>query len=106
MGRVGVLECDRLSALHDFRQRVACALVACGGTVTLRDPLPQGGARIYLGNVDKMDTVFVNGRQVGSSSWVENPRVYFARGLKPGRNVIAIRLFNIKPNGGFLSPAD
>jgi sialate O-acetylesterase len=74
--------------------------------ITLPDPLPQGGARIDLGNVDKMDTVYVNGQQVGFSSWVENPRVYFARGLKPGRNVIAIRLFNIKPNGGFISPAD
>ena len=74
--------------------------------ITLPDPLPQGGARIYLGNVDKMDTVYVNGQQVGSSSWVENPRVYFARGLKPGRNTIAIRLFNVKPNGGFISPAD
>ena len=74
--------------------------------ITLPDPLPQGAARIFLGNVDKMDTVYVNGQQVGSSSWVENPRVYFARGLKPGRNVIAIRLFNIKPNGGFISPAD
>ena len=73
--------------------------------ITLPDTLPQGGARIYLGNVDKMDTVYVNGQQVGSSSWVENPRVYFARGLKPGRNVIAIRLFNLKPNGGFISPA-
>ena len=68
--------------------------------------LPQGAARIYLGNVDKMDTVYVNGQQVGSSSWVENPRVYFARGLKPGRNVLAIRLFNLKPDGGFISPAD
>jgi sialate O-acetylesterase len=74
--------------------------------ITLPDPLPQGGARIYLGNVDKMDTVYVNGQQVGSSSWVENPRVYFARGLKPGKNVIAIRLFNLKPNGGFISPAE
>ena len=74
--------------------------------ITLPDPLPQGGARIYLGNVDKMDTVYLNGQQVGSSSWVENPRVYFARALKPGRNVLAIRLFNLKPNGGFISPAD
>jgi len=74
--------------------------------ITLPDPLPQGGARIYLGNVDKMDTVYVNGQQVGSSSWVENPRVYFARGLRPGRNVIAIRLFNVKPTGGFISPAE
>ena len=53
-----------------------------------------------------MDTTYINGRQVGASSWVENPRVYFAGGaLKPGRNVIAIRLFKLKPDGGFISPA-
>ena len=74
--------------------------------ITLPETLPQGAARIYLGNIDKMDTVYVNGQQVGSSSWVENPRVYGVRSLKPGRNVIAIRLFNVKPDGGFISPAD
>jgi sialate O-acetylesterase len=74
--------------------------------ITLPETLPQGVARIYLGNVDKMDTAYVNGQQVGSSSWVENPRVYGARGLKPGRNVIAIRLFNLKADGGFISPAE
>jgi len=73
--------------------------------ITLPETSVAGAARIYLGNVDKMDTVYVNGQQVGSSSWVENPRVYGARGLKPGRNVIAIRLFNLRPEGGFISPA-
>jgi sialate O-acetylesterase len=74
--------------------------------VSLPETSAQSSGRIYLGNVDKMDTVYVNGQQVGSSSWVENPRMYFARGLKPGRNVIAIRLFNVKPSGGFLSPPE
>jgi sialate O-acetylesterase len=74
--------------------------------ITLPETLPQGPARLYLGSVEKMDTTYVNGRQVGASSWVENPRVYFAGGaLKPGRNVIAIRLFRLKPDGGFISPA-
>ncbi len=72
--------------------------------ITLPETLPQGTARVYLGQVEKMDTTFVNGRQVGASSWVENPRVYFVPNgvLKPGRNVIAIRLFKVKPGGGFL----
>jgi sialate O-acetylesterase len=74
--------------------------------VTLSATLPQGSARLYLGSVEKMDTTYINGRQVGASSWVENPRVYFAGGaLKPGRNVITIRLFRLKPDGGFISPA-
>ena len=64
-------------------------------------------ARLYLGSIDKMDTAYINGRQVGASSWVENPRTYFANGvLKPGRNVIALRIFKAKPGGGFLGKAD
>ncbi|MEO8597266.1 MAG: sialate O-acetylesterase [Candidatus Solibacter sp.] len=75
--------------------------------ITLPDPLPAGNGRVLLGSVDKMDTVYINGQQIGSSSWVENPRAYFARGLKPGKNVIAIRLLNTSPGkGGFISGAD
>ncbi len=75
--------------------------------IMLPETLPQGSARLYLGSVEKMDTTYINGRQVGASSWVENPRAYFAGGaLKPGRNVIAIRLFRLRPSGGgFVSPA-
>jgi sialate O-acetylesterase len=72
--------------------------------VTLPDPLPAGMARLFLGSVDKMDTTYINGHQVGASSWVENPRTYFARDgmLKPGKNVIAIRLFKLSASRGFL----
>ncbi|MGO9012662.1 MAG: sialate O-acetylesterase [Bryobacteraceae bacterium] len=74
--------------------------------ITLPETLPPGMVRLYLGSVEKMDTTYINGRQVGASSWVENPRVYFPGGaLTPGRNVIAIRLFKLKPDGGFISPA-
>ena len=77
-------------------------------TVTLPDPLPPGRASISLGVVERMDTTFVNGQSVGASAWVENPRHYFLRdgGLKPGTNVIAVRVFKTKPAGGFLSPPD
>jgi len=75
--------------------------------ITLPENAPQGMARLYLGSIDKMDTAYINGRQVGASSWVENPRTYFANGvLKPGRNVIALRIFKAKPGGGFLGKAD
>jgi sialate O-acetylesterase len=74
--------------------------------ITLPDTLPQGMARLHLGSIEKMDTAYINGKQVGASSWVPNPRVYFAGGaLKPGRNVIALRVFKLRPDGGFLSPA-
>ena len=82
------------------------SLVWLRRVVTLPDPLPTGAARVLLGSVEKMDTTYVNGKQVGASSWVENPRAYFAGGaLRPGRNVIAIRLLRIRPDGGFLNPA-
>jgi sialate O-acetylesterase len=72
--------------------------------ITLPDPLPQGRAMMFLGPIERMDSVYVNGTSVGGSSWVENPRVYFVRPgvLKPGRNVITIRVFKTKPDGGFL----
>jgi len=75
---------------------------------TLPDALPQGMSRLYLGSIEKMDTAYINGHQVGASSWVENPRVYFVGNgvLKPGRNVITIRVFKLKPNGGFLAKPD
>jgi sialate O-acetylesterase len=54
-----------------------------------------------------MDTAYINGVEVGASAWVENPRVYFIRDgvLKPGKNVVAIRVLKTKPDGGFLGKA-
>jgi sialate O-acetylesterase len=71
---------------------------------TLPNPLPAGKATLYLGSIEKMDTAYINGQWVGASSWVENPRVYGINDgvLKPGRNIIAVRVFKLKPPGGFL----
>jgi sialate O-acetylesterase len=76
--------------------------------VTLPDPLPPGKATIFLGSIDKMDTTYLNGHWVGASSWVENPRAYEIKDgvLKPGRNVLAVRVFKMKPQGGFLAKPD
>jgi sialate O-acetylesterase len=76
--------------------------------ITLPEPLPPGRSMLYLGEIERMDTVYINGKSVGGSAWVENPRVYpVGDALKPGRNVIAIRVLKTKPDGGFLSkPAD
>ena len=76
--------------------------------LALPDPLPQGRAVLHLGVVDKMDTAYINGQWTGASSWVENPRVYFIKDgvLKPGKNVIAVRVFKNKPSGGFMSKGD
>ncbi len=75
--------------------------------LTLPDPLPAGPARLELGVVEKMDTAYLNGRWVGASSWVENPRVYPIPSdvLRPGRNRLALRIFKLLPDGGIESPA-
>jgi sialate O-acetylesterase len=72
--------------------------------IVLPDPLPAGPALLFLGAIERMDTAYINGTQVGASAWVENPRVYpIPDGvLKPGRNVVAIRVLKIRPQGGFL----
>jgi len=72
--------------------------------IVLPDPLPAGRALLFLGSIERMDTAYVNGTFAGASSWVENPRVYFLPDgvLKPGRNVVAIRVLKTKPEGGFL----
>jgi sialate O-acetylesterase len=76
--------------------------------VTLPNSLPPGKATICLGSIEKMDTTYINGQWVGASSWVENPRAYAIDDgvLKPGRNVLAVRVFKLKPQGGFLSKPD
>jgi sialate O-acetylesterase len=76
--------------------------------IVLPDPLPAGPATIYLGVVEKMDTTYVNGQWVGASAWVENPRVYPVKNgiLKPGKNLVTLRVFKMKPEGGFMAKAD
>ncbi len=76
--------------------------------VTLPDPLPAGRSMLFLGVVDRMDSVWINGAYVGGSAWVENPRRYFLRGvLKPGKNVIVIRILRLGADGGFMgTPSD
>ena len=73
--------------------------------IVLPDPLPAGRSMLYLGVIERMDTAYINGKEVGGSSWVENPRAYpIGDGLlKPGRNVIAIRVLKTMPDGGLMS---
>lgn len=74
-------------------------------TVVLPNPIPAGKAKIQLGVIEKMDTTQINGRWVGASSWVENPREYTINQdvLKPGTNVITVRMLKTRADGGFQS---
>lgn len=71
--------------------------------ITLPAAIPPGQATLLLGIVERMDTAYINGKQVGGSSWVENPRAYRipAGLLKPGKNSVVIRVLKTKPDGGF-----
>lgn len=76
--------------------------------IDLPDPLPAGTAKLLLGVVEKMDTAWVNGRWIGASAWVENPRAYTipADALRPGRNQLTLRVLKTAADGGFRSSAD
>jgi sialate O-acetylesterase len=77
-------------------------------TIDLPAEAIAGRVAIALGQVEKMETVWINGRWVGASSWVENPRHYTipAGVLKPGKNEIAIRVFKLKSRSAFLDTPD
>lgn len=95
-------------AFAEFGLADVPAIVWFRREIALPDPLPPGDATLYLGVVEKMDTAWINGQWVGASSWVENPRVYriAAKLLKPGRNQIAVRVFKLKSQEGFLTPPE
>ncbi len=84
------------------------ALVWFRRELVLPDTVPAGRALVFLGSIERMDTVYINGKQIGASAWVENPRVYFVPDgvLKPGKNTMAIRVLKTKPQGGFLGKSD
>ena len=93
--RVGLLTwvCPDAPAVAGSAERSRCP-----------DPIPAGRALLFLGSIERMDTAYINGTEVGASAWVENPRMYFIPDgvLKPGKNVIAIRVLKTKAEGGFL----
>jgi sialate O-acetylesterase len=76
--------------------------------IVLPDPLPAGSASIHLGWVEKMETTYINGHQVGISSWADHNRDYdiSAGLLKPGTNLVTLRIFKWKSKESFLSKPD
>ena len=72
--------------------------------IVLPDPLPAGRALVFLGSIERMDTVYINGQVRRRQRLGGEPaRLFPSEGvLKPGPNVIAIRVLKTKPDGGFL----
>jgi sialate O-acetylesterase len=76
--------------------------------VTLTAAQARQPATLLLGPADDMDVTFVNGRQVGALAGWDTPRDYPvpAGTLKPGRNVIAVRVVDTGGGGGLWGPAE
>lgn len=84
------------------------AVVYFRKTITLPESAATSEARLQLGIVERMDTVSINGRWIGASAWVENPRNYPIPEdlLRAGENTIVIRVLKSQPDGGFRSPPE
>lgn len=69
----------------------------------LPDPLPEGAQLLTTGDVDDIDSTWLNGQVVGATYSVSSYRQYKVKPgiLKPGRNTIAIRVVDTGGIGGF-----
>ncbi len=74
-------------------------------TITLTEAEVRQNARLSLGTVDDEDVTWVNGVEVGRTSVYNAPRVYTipSSALRPGRNVIAVRVVDTGGEGGIIA---
>ncbi|WP_114940763.1 sialate O-acetylesterase [Mucilaginibacter endophyticus] len=61
-------------------------------------------AKIFLGRIVDADVVYINGKQIGSTSYMYPQRRYNIppNTLKPGKNLIVVRVTNNSGKGGFV----
>ncbi|HUR09734.1 MAG TPA: sialate O-acetylesterase [Flavitalea sp.] len=84
------------------------------GTVWFRKEItiPAGGdvshATLSLGPIDDIDSTFLNGVYLGSISAYNSPRIYSIQDgiLKPGKNVVSIKVIDGGGGGGIYGTAD
>ena len=72
---------------------------------TVPESWPTTEAKLALGQIDDEDTVWINGVEVGQTHRVDRDRNYAvpAALIKPGINVIAVRVLDTIGEGGFLT---
>ena len=63
--------------------------------------LASKSADIILGTIIDADEVYINGEQIGGIGYQYPPRDYIVSNLKPGKNLIAIRVIAVGGTGGF-----
>ncbi len=70
--------------------------------VTLTKAQAAQGATLTVGQVDDMDTTYVDGVGVGATSgaWVDRSYPLAAGALKPGKNTIVVSAYDVYANGG------
>lgn len=61
-------------------------------------------AKLYMGRIVDADYVYVNGREVGRTTYQYPPRRYAlpAGLLRPGKNLIVVKVVNFSGKGGFV----
>ncbi len=71
-------------------------------TFDLPESWSGAGAELHLGAIDDADTTWINGVEVGTTNGWKIPRVYRvpADVLRPGHNVIAVRVLDTGGGGG------
>ncbi len=72
--------------------------------VELPEPALPKSMTLYIGAADDEDSTYVNGQLVGSTKGLHAPRAYaLPEGLlKPGRNIIAVRVTDAGGQGGLV----
>ncbi len=72
--------------------------------ITLSASAQSKAAKLYLGRIIDADQTYVNGKKVGNITYQYPPRRYWVPAglLKPGKNIIVVRITNTSGKGGFV----
>ena len=72
--------------------------------IDIPEALAGQAAKLFMGRIVDADQVFVNGEQVGNTTYQYPPRRYNVKNgiLKAGKNLIVIRVTNTAGKGGFI----
>jgi sialate O-acetylesterase len=101
-GGLGIWERWGVPALAEFN-----GVVWFKAEVELTAAQAAQGATLSLGQIDEMDTTYVNGQSVGATSgaWLDRSYPLLAGVLKPGKNVIVVSAYDTYANGGMYGDA-